>query len=58
MKQVDEYIGKQGTPQKEICVQLRKIILETFLKIKEEMKWGVPSYDDGRFYFVARKRLE
>ena len=38
-KQVDEYIGKQKSPQKEVCMQLRGIILGTFPNIEEEMKW-------------------
>ena len=54
-KQVDEYIGKQTSPQKEICLQLRGIIFGAFPGIEEEMKWGVPTYAKGRFYFVALK---
>jgi len=54
-QKVDEYIAKQKSPQKEICVKLRKIIFMTYPKIEEEMKWGVPSYDDGKYYFVALK---
>ena len=54
-EQVDEYIGKQKSPQKEICLQLRGIIFGVFPGLKEEMKWGVPTYADGRFYFVALK---
>jgi uncharacterized protein YdhG (YjbR/CyaY superfamily) len=54
-KQVDEYIGKQTSPQKEICFQLRGIILGVFPGIEEEMKWGVPTYAKGKFYFVALK---
>jgi hypothetical protein len=54
-KKVDEYIGKQKSPQKDICNRLRKIIFKTFPDIQEEMKWGVPAYDDGKYYFVALK---
>jgi uncharacterized protein YdhG (YjbR/CyaY superfamily) len=54
-KQVDEYIGKQKSPQKEICLQLRSIIFGVFPGIEEEMKWGVPTYAKGKFYFVALK---
>lgn len=54
-KEVNEYIEKQKSPQREICQKLRKIILKTFPDIKEEMKWGVPSYADGKYYFVALK---
>lgn len=41
---VEEYIKKQGSPQKEICLKLREIIIDTFPEIKEEMRWGVPTY--------------
>ncbi len=54
-KKVDEYIEKLKSPQKEICNKLRKIIFKTFPDIKEEMKWGVPSYADGKYYFVTLK---
>ena len=50
---VDEYIRKQKSPQKEICRKLRKMILKTFPKINEEFKMGVPWY--GRYYIVALK---
>jgi hypothetical protein len=52
---VDEYIKKQKSPQKELCRALRAIIFKTFPEIKEEMKWGVPSYAEGKYYFVALK---
>jgi hypothetical protein len=48
--EVTAYIKKQKSPQREICQRLRKIILKTFPKIKEEMRWGVPVYDGGRYY--------
>ncbi|MDD5456567.1 MAG: DUF1801 domain-containing protein [Candidatus Margulisbacteria bacterium] len=54
-KKVDEYINKQKSPQKEICHKLREIIFKTFPDTKEEMKWGVPAYADGNYYFVALK---
>jgi hypothetical protein len=53
-KEVDDYIEKQKSPQKEICKKLRKIILDTFPDIKEEMKLGVPWYE-GKYYIVALK---
>ena len=53
--EVTAYIEKQKSPQKEICVKLRKIIFKTFPKIKEQMKWGVPTYADGNYYIVALK---
>jgi hypothetical protein len=53
-KEVDEYIQKQKSPQREICQALRQIILQQFPDIKEEMKLGVPYYQD-RYYIVALK---
>jgi hypothetical protein len=53
-KAVEEYIEKQKSPQKEICHELRTIILKTFPDIKEEMKMGVPWYE-GKYYIVALK---
>ena len=53
-KEVDDYIEKQKSPQKEICMKLRGIILATFPGIKEEMKLGVPWYE-GKYYIVALK---
>jgi hypothetical protein len=52
-KKIDDYVEKQKSPQKEICNKLRKIIFKIFPDVKEEMKWGVPSYADGKYYFVA-----
>ena len=52
-KKVEEYIEKQKSPQKEICLQLRRIVFLTFPDIEEEMKWGVPTYAKGKYYFVA-----
>jgi uncharacterized protein YdhG (YjbR/CyaY superfamily) len=54
-KQIDAYIKKQKSPQKETCQRLREIIFATFPKIEEEIKWGVPSYASGMFYIVALK---
>lgn len=52
--QVSDYIQKQISPQREICQNLRDIILKTFPGIKEEMKLGVPWYE-GKYYIVALK---
>jgi len=52
---VDEYIAKQPSPQKEICQTLRNIIFKTFPNIEEKMKWGVPTYCEGKYYIVALK---
>ena len=54
-RSVTNYIQKQKSPQKEVCTALRKIILETYPGIKEEMKWGVPVYNEGSFYIGAVK---
>jgi hypothetical protein len=53
--QIDDYISKQSSPQKEICRKLRSLILKTIPDAKEEMKWGVPALADGKFYIVALK---
>ena len=54
-EKVDEYIKKQKSPQKEICQKLREVILKNFPDVKEEIKWGVPSNEEGKYYFVALK---
>lgn len=53
--EVERYMEKQKSPQKEICQKLREIIFETFPAVKEEMKWGVPTYANGKYYIVALK---
>lgn len=53
-KDVDRYIKKQKSPQKEIIQRLRKIILKSFSDIGEEMRLGVPWYE-GKYYLVALK---
>ena len=52
---VQTYIEKQKSPQGEICLKLREIILRTFPDTKEEMKWGVPAFSGGKFYIGAMK---
>ena len=52
--EVNNYIKKQKSPQKEIAQKLREIILETFPHIKEEFKLGVPWYE-GKYYIVVLK---
>jgi hypothetical protein len=60
-QQVDDYIKKQKSPQKEICQKLRKIILTTFPDINEELIVGVPCYGHtkenpcGKYYIAALK---
>jgi len=53
--EIKGYIEKQKSPQREICKELRKIIFSIIPDVKEEMKWGVPTYDNNRFYIVALK---
>jgi len=50
---VDDYIEKQGSPQREIVQELRGIIIKTLPGVKEEFKMGVPWY--GKYYIVALK---
>ena len=52
--EVERYIKKQCSPQKEIVQKLREMILESAPNIKEEFKMGVPWYE-GKFYLVALK---
>ncbi len=52
---VKEYFEKQKPSQKEICNKLHKIIMKTFSGIKDEMKWGVPVFGNGRYYIVVLK---
>jgi uncharacterized protein YdhG (YjbR/CyaY superfamily) len=52
-RKVDEYIGKQKSPQREICLELRRIVFQILPNIDEEMKWGVPTYAKGKYYIVA-----
>lgn len=54
-KKVDAYIAKQPSLQKEILTALRKLIIQTFPNIHEEMKWGVPTYNMGKYYIVGLK---
>ncbi len=47
--QVEKFIEKQKSPQKEIVERIRDQILKTFPNIREEFKNGVPWYE-GKFY--------
>lgn len=49
---VEKYMEKQKSPQREIVRRLRDTILKTLPDIKEELKMGVPWYE-GKFYIVA-----
>ena len=54
MSEVENYVKKQKSPQKEIIQNLRATILRTLPNVKEELKMGVPWYE-GKFYIVALK---
>jgi hypothetical protein len=53
-EEVEDYISKQKSPQREICRKLREIIRTTYPDIEEKMWMGVPWYE-GRYYIVALK---
>jgi hypothetical protein len=50
-----EYYNKQPSPQKEICLKLREIILACYPDAIESMLWGVPAFNNGMFYIVTLK---
>jgi uncharacterized protein YdhG (YjbR/CyaY superfamily) len=53
--QVDVYIDKQKSPQKEILQEVRRIFRETLPNCEEEIRWGVVTFRDGKFYIAAMK---
>lgn len=54
-QKVKEYIDKQPQPQKSLLKKSRKLILETIPNCHEEFNWGVPVYDNGKFYIASMK---
>ena len=54
-KKVKAYIDKQDEPKKTLLKKSRKLILEALPQCKEEFSWGVPVYDEGKFYLAAMK---
>ena len=54
-KQVDEYIKKQKSPQKEIIQKVRNIFLKTLPNCEEKSAWGVIALGGGKFYIGAIK---
>jgi len=54
-EQVNDYIQKQKSPQKEIIQKIREIFLKTIPNHEERMRWGVITYGAGRFYVAAMK---
>jgi hypothetical protein len=53
--QVDVYIEKQKSPQKEILQEVRKIFIETLPYSQEKIMWGVITFADGKFYIAAMR---
>jgi hypothetical protein len=51
--EIERYINKQKSPQREIIQKLRAIVLKAVPEPKERLWMGVPWYD--RFYLVALK---
>jgi len=54
-EKVDDYIGALPSPQKEISLALRELILKEFPGIEEGFKNGVPWYEE-RYYIVGLKK--
>jgi uncharacterized protein YdhG (YjbR/CyaY superfamily) len=54
-KQVNTYIEKQKSPQREILQEVRKIFAETLPDCQEKIMWGVITFGDGKFYIAAMK---
>jgi uncharacterized protein YdhG (YjbR/CyaY superfamily) len=52
-KQVDEYIEKQKSPQKEILQKVRKIFQKTLPSYEEKMAWGCITFSGNKFYIAA-----
>ena len=54
-KQVEDYIKKQKSPQKEIIKKLRDIFLKTLPRCEEKKRWGVIAFSGGKFYIGSIK---
>jgi hypothetical protein len=52
---VKEYFSKCGVVQRELFLELKKIIFGVYPNSSEEMKWGVPAYVEGEVYLVGLK---
>lgn len=53
-EKVRKYLDKLPSPQKEICEEVRNIILKTFPNLVESFKNGVPWYE-CKYYIVGLK---
>lgn len=51
--EADQFFADLPTPQKEISMQLRSLIRSNFPAIDENMKWGVPTYGQGKVYIAS-----
>lgn len=54
-KQVEDYIKKQKSPQKEIIQKVRKIFQKKLISFEEKSAWGVIAIAGGKFYIAAMK---
>jgi hypothetical protein len=54
-KQVDYYIQKQKSPQKEILQKVRKIFQKKLPGCEEKTAWGAVTFAGGKFYISAMK---
>lgn len=52
-EEINDYINKQKSPQKEICTYLRKLIHKSLPNTIEEMKWGAIVFGQGKFYVAS-----
>jgi len=53
-EKVKSYLERLPSPQKEICEEVRGIILKTFPELQESFKNGVPWYE-CKYYIVGLK---
>jgi hypothetical protein len=51
--QIEAYIQKQKSPQKEVMLKVREIFQETLPMPEEKKGWGVITYAGGKFYLGA-----
>jgi hypothetical protein len=54
-KQIEAYIERQKSPQKEILQKVRKVFMDTLPNCQEKMAWGVVTFAAGKFYLAAIK---
>ena len=54
-QKIKHYINKQKAPQKLMIIRLRKLFLKTLPTVKEQFKWGVITFSDGKYYLAAIK---